>query len=109
MTPGVFVTAIAPATAALDVDEVVAGAVVGHEAQAREQLEHPLVDGLGNDRESLDVGPLAVELAVEILDIAKLVPSRAGEVPGGEDLQREGWRRGLEPPTTGTTTRGSTN
>jgi hypothetical protein len=57
----------------------------------------------------LDVGPLTVERAVEILDITKLVPSRAGEVPGGEDFQREGWRRGLEPPTTGTTTRGSTN
>jgi hypothetical protein len=24
-------------------------------------------------------------------------------------VEREGWRRGLEPPTTGTTTRGSTN
>jgi len=24
-------------------------------------------------------------------------------------VEREGWRRGLDPPTTGTTTRGSTN
>jgi hypothetical protein len=95
--------------ARLDVDEVVAGAIVGDQAQVREQVERPLVDGLGDDRECLDIGPLRVEWPFAVLDVAELVPRRAGEATAGENLQREGWRRGLEPPTTGTTTRGSTN
>jgi hypothetical protein len=77
--------------------------------EVRQQLEHPLVDRRGDDRERFDVRSLAVERSVEIVDVAKLVPGGTGKAAGGEDLQRERWRRGLEPPTTGTTTRGSTN
>jgi hypothetical protein len=70
-------------------------------------LEQPLVDRLSDDRERLDVRPDDCQWTVVVLDVAKLVPRGPGEAPRGEDLQ--GWRRGLEPPTTGTTTRGSTN
>src|SRR5215207_8082003 len=96
-----------PCVTGLDVDEVVPSAVVRDDAHVREQLEDFLVDRLGDDRQGFDVGPLLRQLPLEILHVAKLVPSSAGKTAGGENFQ--GWRRGLEPPTTGTTTRGSTN
>jgi hypothetical protein len=68
-----------------------------------------LVHRLGDDRERLDIRSLFGEGPVEVLDLAELLPGGAGEPSRGENFQREGWRRGLEPPTTGTTTRGSTN
>jgi hypothetical protein len=64
---------------------------------------------LGDNGEPLDVGPGLVGRLVEVLDVTELAPGGPGEPSRSEDLQRERWRRGLEPPTTGTTTRGSTN
>jgi hypothetical protein len=83
----------------------VAGAVVRYDPKLREVLEGRLVDGLGNDGKRFDIATGLVQRP--ILDVAKLIPGRARETASGENFQ--GWRRGLEPPTTGTTTRGSTN
>jgi hypothetical protein len=91
----------------LDVDEVIARAVVRDDAKVGQQLQQRLADLLGNDGQRLDAGSRLLEPAVEVLDIAELVPGRAWEPSCRQDFQ--GWRRGLEPPTTGTTTRGSTN
>jgi hypothetical protein len=99
----------AAAPAGLDVDEVVARAVVRNDTESGKAVEELLVDALGDDGQRLDVGPGLGRRLVEILDVAELVPGGSGEPACGEDLQRERWRRGLEPPTTGTTTRGSTN
>ena len=96
VTPGVFVTST-PAAAGLDVDEVVTRAVVRDDAEVRHQLERPFVDGLGNHRQRLHLGPLTLERPVEVLDVVELVPGRARKRTGSEDFQTEGWRRGLEP------------
>ncbi len=100
------------ATAALlDVDRVVAHAVVGHDAKAREAVEHGCVDAVADGDERLDVRarPGAGEPLL-VLHVVEPTPSRPRQAPGRKDLHgRWRWRTGLEPATTGTTTRGSTN
>ena len=55
------------------------------------------------------------KLRIHRLEVGAWTPAsllgrlRAGSIRAASTLRREGWRRGLEPPTTGTTTRGTTN
>ena len=67
----------APLPAGVDVDEVVARAVVRNHSQFREAFEGRAVHLLGDDRECLDVVARRPELAV--LDVRELLPRGAGE------------------------------
>jgi hypothetical protein len=66
-----------PLAAGVDVDEVVARAVVRDHSQLREAFEGRAVHLLGDDRQCLDVVARRPEVAV--LDIRELLPRGAGE------------------------------
>ena len=71
-------------------------------------LQHVIRD-LRHELENLRAGPRYAEFAREALRLCPAQPEDGGTRDGFRNGLERGWRTGLEPATTGTTTRSSTN
>jgi hypothetical protein len=69
----------------VDIDELVARSVVGHQPKGRKELEQGFVDRPCDHGERLHARPHLGERPLEVLDVPELVPGGPGKPPGRQD------------------------